>query len=170
MQAEIRTEVAAQYDVSPEMYELAEAAENAVIEHALKIITKRLRVPGAALTSPNLVRSRLRLSIGLLEHEVFRVIFLDNQHRVIEEEDMFRGTIDSATVHPREVVKRALQLNAAAVIFGHNHPSGVSEPSSADRIITNRLKDGLELVGIRVLDHMVVGGEETVSFAERGWL
>jgi DNA repair protein RadC len=101
---------------------------------------------------------------------VFCVLFLTNRHRVIAFEEMFRGTIDGATVHPREVVKQALRLNAAAVILAHNHPSGVSEPSRADEAITRRLRDALALVDIRVLDHLIVGGSEITSLAERGLL
>lgn len=103
-------------------------------------------------------------------HEVFACLYLDNRHRVIHFEELFRGTIDGASVHPREVVKRALHHNAAAVILAHNHPSGVAEPSRADQTLTQRLKDALALVDIRVLDHIVVGDNGTVSFAERGLL
>ena len=102
--------------------------------------------------------------------EVFAAFFLDTRHRVIAFEPLFRGTVDNASVHPREVVRRALVHNAAAVIFAHNHPSGVAEPSRLDRAITDRLADALSTVGVRVLDHLVVGDGETVSFAERGWL
>ena len=97
-------------------------------------------------------------------------MFLDNRHRVMAFEDLFFGTINGASVHPRVVVQRALEINAAAVIFTHNHPSGISEPSEADRQLTSRLKKALELVDIRVLDHIVVGSDETTSFSERGWL
>ncbi|GHW03181.1 DNA repair protein RadC, putative [Vibrio cholerae] len=100
---------------------------------------------------------------------MFAVLFLDNQHRLIEFKELFRGTVDAASVYPREVLKEALNVNAAAVIFAHNHPSGDPEPSQTDRRITQRLKDALSLVDIRVLDHVVVG-KSSVSFAERGWL
>ena len=100
----------------------------------------------------------------------FGVLFLDNRHRVLAFEELFRGTIDGASVHPREVVRRALQLNAAAVILSHNHPSGVAEPSQADRQITARLREALDLVGIRVLDHLVVGDGDCCSLADRGLL
>jgi DNA repair protein RadC len=103
-------------------------------------------------------------------HEVFACIYLDNQHRVLAFDELFRGTIDGASVYPREVVKAALKRNAAALILAHNHPSGVAEPSAADRQLTRRLKDALALVDIRVLDHVVVGDGETVSLAERGWV
>ena len=105
-----------------------------------------------------------------LGHEVFACLFLDTRHRVIRYEEMFRGTIDGCSVHPREVVKAALTANAAAVILAHNHPSGMAEPSRADTQLTRRLTDALALVDVRVLDHMVVGGAETVSFAESGLL
>lgn len=103
-------------------------------------------------------------------HEVFAALFLDNQHRLLHYQELFQGTIDGASVYPREVVKRVLQLNAAAVIFAHNHPSGVAEPSQADRHITLQLRDALALVDVRVLDHFVVGDGEITSFAERGWI
>lgn len=105
-----------------------------------------------------------------LPQEVFAALLLDNQHQLIRYEELSRGTIDSAAVHPREVVKQCLQHNAAAVIFAHNHPSGIAEPSAADRSLTRRLADALALVDIRTLDHLVVGEGEICSFAERGWL
>jgi len=108
------------------------------------------------------------LKLSQYEHEVFSILFLDNKHQVIAYEELFRGTIDGASVHPREVVKRALQLNAAAVIFAHNHPSGIPEPSDSDKRITNRLSEALKLVEIRTLDHIIVGSSGTVSLAERG--
>jgi DNA repair protein RadC len=110
----------------------------------------------------------LREQLAAREHEVFICIFLDNPHRVIAMDEMFRGTIDGASVHPREVVKCALQHNAAAVILAHNHPSGVPEPSRADISLTRRLSEALALIDVRVLDHFIVGGSELVSFAERG--
>ena len=125
---------------------------------------------GEAITDPDITRRFLQLKLGHYSREVFACLFLDNQHRLILFEEMFFGTIDGASVHPREVVKRALEANAAAVIFAHNHPSGVAEPSQADRRITERLKSALALVDIRVLDHMVVGDVEVTSFAERGLL
>jgi DNA repair protein RadC len=125
---------------------------------------------GNALTSPGAVRNYLRSRMAHLPHEVFACLFLDNQHRVITFEELFRGTLDSASVYPREVVKRALACNAAALILTHNHPSGVAEPSQADQMLTRRLKEALALVDIRVLDHLVIGDGEPVSFAERGLL
>ena len=123
-----------------------------------------------ALESPTAVRDYLRLTIGRREHEVFMALFLDNKHRVIAPEEMFRGTLSQASVYPREVVKRSMALNAAAVIFAHNHPSGVAEPSAADEAITQALRNALALLDVRVLDHLVVAGNEIVSFAERGLL
>ncbi|MCA1805276.1 MAG: DNA repair protein RadC [Xanthomonadaceae bacterium] len=122
------------------------------------------------LTSPDTTRRYLHARLRDLPYEVFSCLFLDARHRVIVCEELFRGTLDGASVHPREVVKRALQLNAAALILAHNHPSGVAEPSQADQQLTRRLTDALRLVDIRVLDHLVVGDGETVSFAERGLL
>lgn len=122
------------------------------------------------LRSPADTRNFLRARLRDYDHEVFAVLFLDNQHRVIAYEELFRGTLDSCSVHPREVVKRSLALRAGAVILAHNHPSGVAEPSSADRQITRRLQEALALVEVRTLDHLVIGDGEPVSFAERGWL
>jgi DNA repair protein RadC len=120
------------------------------------------------LTSPDATRDYLKLRLRGLSHEVFACLFLDNRHRVIEYQELFRGTIDGASVHPREVVKEALRWNAAAVIFAHNHPSGVAEPSQADLHITKRLQEALNLVEVRVLDHIIVGEQDGTSFAERG--
>lgn len=122
------------------------------------------------LSSPMTTRSYLRTKLSTQEREVFACIFLDSQHGVLAYEELFLGTIDAASVHVREVVKRALALNAAALICSHNHPSGKPEPSTADRQITQRLSDALSLVEIRLLDHIVIGGAAEVSFAERGWL
>ena len=122
------------------------------------------------MTDPDVTIQFLNAMIGRSPREVFACLFLDNQHRLIEYEEMFYGTIDGASVHPREVVRRGLELNAAAVIFAHNHPSRVSEPSSADRQITDRLQSALALIDIRVLDHIVIGDAEATSFAARGWL
>lgn len=121
-------------------------------------------------TSVDAVRQFLRLRLGLCECEYFGIMFLDNQHRLIKFVELFRGTIDGAAVYPREVVKEALAFNAAAVILAHNHPSGVAEPSSADRHITTHIRDALALVDIRVIDHFVVTAVDSVSFAERGWI
>jgi len=125
---------------------------------------------GEAITDPSLTRRYLKCKLGHYRREVFACMFLDNQHRLISYEELFFGTIDGASVHPREVVKRALDNNAAAVIFAHNHPSGIAEPSQADQRITDRLKSALLLIDVRVLDHMIVGEGEVLSFAERGLL
>lgn len=122
------------------------------------------------ITSPADTRDFLIAKLSLLPHEVFAAIFLDNRHGVLAFEVLFTGTIDGASVHPREVVKRALQHNAAAIIIAHNHPSGMPEPSAADITITRRLADALALVDVRMLDHFVVGGSSAVSLAERGLL
>ncbi|MFA7558393.1 MAG: DNA repair protein RadC [Hydrogenophaga sp.] len=124
---------------------------------------------GDVLTSPDATRRYLSARLRDKPQEVFAVLFLDNRHRVLAFEELFHGTVDGASVHPREVVRRVLVHNAAAVILAHNHPSGVAEPSRADEAITRRLKDALALVDVRVLDHIVVG-EDMVSFAERGLL
>ncbi|WIO74397.1 DNA repair protein RadC [Porticoccaceae bacterium LTM1] len=121
-------------------------------------------------TNPGAVVSYLRLRMQGLRQEVFAVLFMDSQHRLINYEELFRGTIDGAAVYPREVVRRALELNAAALILAHNHPSGIAEPSEADVQITDRLKRALELIDVRVLDHIIVGSGEVVSLAERGRL
>ncbi|UZR27170.1 RadC family protein [Methylococcus mesophilus] len=123
-----------------------------------------------ALTSPELTRQYLSNWLKGKPYEVFVGLFLDNQHRVIRAEELFRGTIDGASVYPREVVKQALSENAAAMIFAHNHPSGICEPSDADRMLTQRLKQALGLVDIRVLDHFIIGDGMPYSFAERGLL
>jgi DNA repair protein RadC len=122
------------------------------------------------LSSPEIVKRYLMSRFALLESEVFAVLFLDNRHRVLAFEELFYGTIDGCAVHPREVVKRTLHHNAAALIFAHNHPSGNPTASQADKALTQRLKDILALIDVRVLDHIVIGGAEAVSFAERGLL
>lgn len=140
------------------------------IRTALTLLECQLREPGAAFTSSSSLRDWLRLQLATLDREAFTVLWLDNQHRLIAHDTLFLGTINSITVHPREVVKSGLKNNAAAAVLAHNHPSGEAEPSKADRLITTRLKQALELVDIRLLDHMVVGGMDIASFAERGWL
>ncbi|MBI5041046.1 MAG: DNA repair protein RadC [Gammaproteobacteria bacterium] len=125
---------------------------------------------GDVLANPDTTRRFLQARLRGYPHEVFACLFLDNRHRVIEYEALFRGTVDGASVHPREVVKAALGHNAAAVILAHNHPSGIAEPSQADLHLTRRLREALGLVDIRVLDHVVIGDGEAVSFAERGLL
>jgi len=124
----------------------------------------------SALTSPGAVRDYLRLAIAGREHEVFVCLWLDAQHRVTACEELFRGTLTQTSVYPREIVKAALRANAAAVIFAHNHPSGAAQPSQADELLTRNLKDALALVDVKVLDHFIVAGHQTLSFAERGLL
>lgn len=143
------------------------ASADQILDAARRVM-EQLVQRGTQMSSPTAVRDYLTVKLAAYEHEMFAVLFLDNQHRLIEYVEMFRGSIDSASVHPREVVKEALARNAAAVILSHNHPSGWVEPSEADKHITNRLRDALSLVDIRVLDHVVVAGAKTVSFAERG--
>jgi DNA repair protein RadC len=122
------------------------------------------------LTSPGAVRDYLRLALGRREHEVFVCIWLDAQHKVVGVEEPFRGTLTQTSVYPREIVKKALARNAAAVIFAHNHPSGVAQPSQADELLTRNLKEALALVEVKVLDHFIVAGNQAISFAERGLL
>jgi DNA repair protein RadC len=141
----------------------------AVLEMSRRALQEEMRI-GDALNSPLAVRNYLQLLLRGREQEVFMVIFLDAQHRVIVAEEMFHGTLTQTSVYPREVVKRALALNAAAVIFAHNHPSGVAEPSQSDRLLTDALKQSLQLVDVRVLDHFIVAGAGCLSFAEKGML
>lgn len=140
-----------------------------IVKAAKAVMNRRVK-RGTTLTSPRVVRDYLSVQLGNLEHEIFCVALLDTRHRLIEFVELFRGTIDGASVHPREVVKLALAKNAAAVILVHPHPSGVAEPSHADEMITTRLRDALALVDIRVVDHIIVAGGEVVSMAERGAL
>jgi len=144
------------------------ADDDAIIAQAIAIVERRMFSRGAALLSPRDSAAFLKLKLAGQAFEVFGVLFLDNRHRVIAFEEMFRGTLDGASVHPREVVRAALGHNAAAVILSHNHPSGVAEPSAADRNITHQLRDALQLVGVRVLDHLVIGEGEPTSMAARG--
>jgi len=140
-----------------------------VIERAMSILADRHKPGSEPLKSPDLTRSYLRMRLAHLQHEEFGMLLLDNRHRVISCQEVFRGTIDGAAVYPREVVKLALAHNSAAVILYHNHPGGVNEPSQADISLTKRLKDALALVDVRILDHMIVSGAaETISLAERG--
>lgn len=125
---------------------------------------------GEFLQNPQTTQDYLSAQLRDLPYEVFACLFLDNQHRVIEFEILFQGTINGASVHPREVVRKTLKHNAAALILAHNHPSGIAEPSSADRHITKQLTEALALIDVRVLDHIVVGDGECVAFSERGWI
>ena len=140
----------------------------AVLEMARRHLFESIQ-RGDALCSPDDTRQYLTAELRACPHEVFACLFLDTRNRVLPFEKLFYGTIDGASVYPREVVRRAIENNAVAVIFAHNHPSGVAEPSSADKQITQRLKDALALIDVRVLDHIIIG-DEVVSFAERGLL
>ncbi|ERY33667.1 TPA: RadC family protein [Pseudomonas aeruginosa] len=146
-----------------------QATADQILEAARQVIDQKIP-RGALFTSPELVKDYLRTKLVGFEHEVFAVLFLDTKHRLIEYAELFHGTIDQASVYPREVVKAALRVNAAAVVFSHNHPSGNPEPSHADKVLTQRLREALAIVEIRTLDHIVVGSEGTVSFAEQGLL
>ena len=146
-------------------------SDDDIIKQALAVMENRMRyASGPTLAGPELVSNYLRLRLGELEREVFAVIFLDSQNRMISYQELFFGTLAATSVYPREVVKLALQNNAAAAIFAHNHPSGVTEPSEADQLITSTLKSALRLIDVRVLDHIVVSATSSTSFAERGLL
>ena len=141
----------------------------AVLEIARRALSQQLAA-APVFDQPTVAKQFVALTIGALGHEVFAVLFLDNQHRLLKHEEMFRGTLTHTSVYPREVARRALELNCAAVILAHNHPSGAAEPSRADELLTHSLKSALQLVDVRVLDHLVVGHGQVVSFAERGLL
>ena len=139
-----------------------------IIRRALKILESRMTYETDFFTNPQDTKNYLRLKLGGNEREVFAVLYLSNRNQLISYEELFFGTIDGSTVHVREIVKLALSLNAAAIICAHNHPSGVCEPSHADEAITKRIKEACGLMEIRVLDHLIVSGTDTVSLAERG--
>jgi DNA repair protein RadC len=146
------------------------ASADEVLRAARRLLGRRVR-RGCALNSPQMVRDFLRIKLAALEHEVFAVLMLDAQHRLIEYQEMFRGTVTQTSVYPREVVKESLARNAVAVILAHNHPSsGVAQPSQADELLTRTLKEALSLVDVQVLDHFIVAGDEVLSFAESGRL
>lgn len=155
-------------NVTP-LEQLANFSEEEILAAAEQIHLNRLKRQGS-ITDPAAAGSFFRMRLAGLEHEEFHVMFLDTRHRIITVEMLSRGTIDGAEVHPREVVKMALKLNAAAVLVAHNHPSGSPEPSAADRAVTAQLKAALTLVDVRLLDHLVVVGDTSVSLAMRGWL
>jgi DNA repair protein RadC len=165
MTTKARSENPAVYAVTTE----PTSSDDATIAAALRILSARMN-SGPIFDSPNGVKDFLRLKLATLGHEVFSVLFLDSQHRLIEFRDMFAGTLAQTSVYPREVVRAALSLNAGAVVLAHNHPSGTPEPSRADEFLTQTLKSALALVDVRILDHVVVGLSGTVSFAERGLL
>ena len=145
-------------------------SDEEIIAEAARILERRMQVSREPLNSPKAVQEYLKVKLGILECEVFQVMFLDAQHRLIASEEMFRGTLTQTSVYPREVVKKALHHNAAAVILSHNHPSGVCEPSRADELLTQALKAALGLVDIRILDHIVCAGTACHSMAEAGRL
>lgn len=153
----------------PGLGESKYAQLQAALEISRRYLAEQLS-RGKVLDSPQMTRDFLSLKLRHLPYEVFACLFLDNQHQIICFEEMFRGTLDGASVYPRDVVKQALTLDAKAVIFAHNHPSGIAEPSQADRALTRRLQEALELVEIRVLDHFIIGEGQPFSFAERGML
>ena len=155
------------FDVISGLGDAKYAQVQAVLEMSRRALRETLD-RGPALNSPQTVRDYLRLKLQGRAHEVFVAVFLDAQNRVLEVEELFRGTLTQTSVFPREIVKRALHFNAAAIIFAHNHPSGVAEPSRADEALTQTLKHTLALVDVKVLDHFVVGGDSAMSFAERG--
>ena len=144
--------------------------ENAVINEAIEILDGRLKRGGVHCTSSEEVSKFLRLKLQQKEREVFAVIFLNSQHQMIEYDEMFKGTINAASVYPREIAKKALQVNAAAIIIAHNHPSGIPTPSEADKRITAAIKKSIALFDINLLDHVIVGGGDTFSFAEKGMI
>lgn len=165
----VRNETNAEYVVSNKQ------GDDGVIAKALEILHKRLTAQGVVqkmplMGSPKDISAFLMLKMATLEHETFSCSFLNAQHRLIAHEELFRGTLTQTSVYPREVVKVALKHNAAAVILSHNHPSGTTEPSRADEALTQSLKSALALIDVRVLDHIIVAGKATTSFAERGLL
>lgn len=147
-----------------------EQREQRVISMALQLLSRKLRDKSASFTTSDHSINYLRLQLEHLEQEVFIVLFLDNQNRLIACETVFKGTINEISIYPREIVKLALKHNAAAVILAHNHPSGIAEPSMADRRITERIQETLFLIDVKTLDHIVCGHGEYVSFAEKGWI
>ncbi|HHR0843567.1 TPA: RadC family protein [Klebsiella aerogenes] len=144
--------------------------EQRTIRRALRLLEKYQRQPSESFLAASFAKNWLQLYLAKQEREVFVVVYLDNQHRLLEHETLFLGTINHTEIHPREIVKSALRHNAAAVIVAHNHPSGITEASKSDRTITSRIVAALALVEVRVLDHFIIGDCDTLSFAERGWL
>jgi len=144
--------------------------EQRIIRRAMRLLEKYLRQPCEQFLAASSAKIWLQLHLANQERETFVVLYLDNQHRLLEHETLFLGTISHTEIHPREIVKSALRHNAAAVIIAHNHPSGITEASKSDRTITSRIVAALELVEVRVLDHFIIGDGNTLSFAERGWL
>lgn len=145
-------------------------SENRAIYKALRILERKLIADETVYSSPDIVKNFLTLKLGFEGREVFSAMFLDAQNRLIEFSTMFYGTVHQTAVYPREIVKKALSINAVSVIFAHNHPSGVPDPSTADKLLTQQLKEALTMVDIRTLDHIIVAGDKTLSFAESGLL
>jgi len=169
----IKSEDAPAYAATKTSTDTNKAHDDTIIAEALSILERRLSDSKSrtnVFTSPGSVVHYLNLSLSDRPQEVFTVLFLDNRHKLIKAEEMFYGTIDGASVHPREVLRRALELRSAAVIFAHNHPSGEATPSQADFRITQKLKDALAMIDVRVLDHFIVGNALAYSFAEHGML
>ncbi len=148
----------------------ASQSDDWIIQQAIALLEQRVFKAGPLLDKPQAVKDYLRLKLVAEPNEVFAIVFMNSQHRVLAYEPMFKGTLDSTAVYPRVVVQRALELNAGAVIFSHQHPSGCTEPSNADRVLTDRLKAALALIDVRVLDHIIVGQGTPYSFAESGLL
>lgn len=144
--------------------------EQRIIRRAMRLLEKYQRQPGEQFIATGFTKNWLQLRLARQEREIFMALYLDNQNRLLEHETLFLGTINNTEVHPREIVKSALRHNAAAVILAHNHPSGVTDASKADRTITDRIVNALNLVEVRVLDHFIIGDGDTLSFAEMGWL
>jgi len=163
--AALLAESTATYQVDPQARLRLRVARELVRRSLAEVIKA-----GDALGTPQAVRDFLRLTLMGRQHEVFLVLFMDAQNRLIETEEMFRGTLTQTSVYPREVVKRSLHFNAASVVFAHNHPSGLAEPSHTDEVLTRALREALALVDVKVLDHFVVGSSGVASFAERGLL
>jgi DNA repair protein RadC len=169
----VRSEEPAEYEAVPHPEipkRIKERAEDAILEQAARILQNRLQHRETVFSSPESVRHFLQIKLRPYPYEVFCALFLDNRHRLIEFVELFRGTIDGASVHPREVIRECIRVNAAAVIFTHNHPSGVEDPSQSDLRITQRLKDALAFIDVRVLDHIIIGEGDGTSLAERGLL
>ena len=144
--------------------------EQRVIQLALRILNRKIKTKSFTFQSVSDTKHYLRLRLEQQEREVIYILYLDNQHRLIADEALFLGTINESPIYPRELIKNVLKHNAAAIIMAHNHPSGVAEPSLADRMITTKVTDALKLIEVSILDHIVLGQDESVSFAERGWL
>lgn len=144
--------------------------EQRIIRRAMRLLEKYQRQPAEQFLSTSCTKSWLQLYLARQEREVFVVLYLDNQHRLLEHETLFLGTISHTEIHPREIVKSALRHNAAAVLIAHNHPSGITDASEADKRITSRIVNALDLIEVRVLDHFIIGNGEVLSFAEQGWL